>query len=206
MYKENDFIPLSAVERYAFCPRQAYIFHAERQRGENRFTVEGSFIHRRVTEGGEEERGGVWIVRSLHIASRRLGVVGIADVVELREGRPLPVEYKRGGRTGSAFYHVQLCLQALCLEEMLGVEVPVGHIYHDATHQREVVDLDASLRAKTEQTVAEVRALLGRRAAPPARRRRHCEACSLVELCLPRVTDGRTSAAKWIAQCLEEDS
>jgi len=194
--EDDDSIALSAVEHFAFCPRQVYLIHAEGQFAANRFTVEGDLLHRRVTDGEDESRPGVRICRSLHLVSRRLGVRGIADVVEFRDGVPLPVEYKRGARTGRRCEQVQLALQAMCLEEMLGVLVPQGCIWHGKSRRRESIAIDQPLRDEAAGLVAQARTCLAAARAPTAVPGRHCDACSLRPLCLPNVTNG-SSAAAW---------
>jgi len=199
---EPDSIPISALERFAFCRRQAYLFHSEGARADNRFTVEGTFLHQRVTDGEDETRAGVLITRSLQIVCLRLGIHGVADVVEFKDGGPTPVEYKRGKRTRRACEHAQLCAQALCLEEMLGVPVPVGQVYHGQSKRREQVAIDARLREETEQLVAEVRACLRAPIAPPAVEAPHCQSCSLVVHCQPHVTAGDASVATYLERAL----
>ena len=196
---DGDWLPLSAVFRFAHCPRQCYLFHAEGQHADNRFTVEGTLIHRRVESGEDETRPGIRICRSLHLVSHRLRVRGIADVVEFHGKVPRPVEYKRGGRRGRRDEHAQLALQAICLEEMLDVAVPEGSIWHDATRRREVVTLDADARAEAERLVAAVRTCLASSTAPVAVFAPHCHSCSLIDRCLPQATDGR-SAAAWVRE------
>ena len=188
--EDDDAIALSAVEHHAYCPRQVYLIHAEGQFAANRFTIEGDHLHRRVVEGEDETRPGVRICRSLHLVCRRLGIRGIADVVEFHGGRPVPVEYKRGGGRGRRCQRVQLVLQALCLEEMLGCAVPEGYIWHGATRRREAIAIDATLRADAEAEVAATRICLARPQAPPAVLDARCDACSLRPLCLPAATGG----------------
>ncbi len=197
MDDDGDWLPLSAVFRFAHCPRQCYLFHAEGQHAENRFTVEGNLVHRRVTEGEDESRPGVRICRSLHLASKRLRVRGIADVVEFHGAQPVPVEYKRGGAKFRDDERAQLTLQALCLEEMLNVAVPQGFIWHAQTRRREAVAIDAVARREAEGLVDAVRASLALPTAPPAIRKRHCASCSLVDHCQPVATDGKRSATAW---------
>jgi len=198
MDDDGDWLPLSAVFRFAHCPRQCYLFHAEGQHAENRFTVEGNLVHRRVTEGEDESRPGIRICRSLHLASHRLRVRGIADVVEFHGVQPIPVEYKRGGKKNRDDERAQLALQAICLEEMLHVTVPQGFIWHAQTRRREAVAIDDAARAEAESLVDAVRTCLALPTAPPAIRKRHCASCSLVDHCLPAATDGEHSAAAWV--------
>lgn len=203
MDDDGDWLPLSAVFRFAHCPRQCYLFHAEGQHAENRFTVEGNLVHRRVTEADDESRPGVRICRSLQLASRRLRIRGIADVVEFHGDQPVPVEYKRGGRKHREDERAQLTLQAICLEEMLGVTITQGYIWHAQTRRRENILIDAEARHQAEDLVAAVRTCLAASVSPPAIRKRHCDSCSLVDHCLPIATDGSRSAATWTRTHLE---
>jgi CRISPR-associated exonuclease Cas4 len=195
---EEDYLPLSAVERFAFCKRQAYLFHTELLRADNRFTIEGTLLHRRVTTAADESRPGVRIARSVRVVSHRLGVFGVADVVEFHESRPHPVEYKRGRRRARRCEHVQVCLQAACLEEMLGVEIPAGSIYHARSRRREEVPFTDSLRAEVESLAHDVHEVLARPQAPPAVEGRWCRSCSLVHHCQPHVTQKVASATAYL--------
>ena len=201
--EDDDYIPLSAVFRFAHCQRQAYLFHAEGAHAENRFTVEGNLLHKRVTEGEDETRPGIRICRSLWLVSHRLRVRGIADVVEFHGEQPVPIEYKRGAKKKRDDEHAQLALQAICLEEMLGKSVPQGFIYHGQTRRREDVAIDTVLRTEAERLVADVRVCLERQRPPPAELGRWCESCSLVNHCVPAVTSG-VSASEWLARQLRD--
>ena len=198
---EDDYLPLSAVFRHTHCPRQAYLFHREGAHADNRFTVEGNLLHERVTEGEDETRPGIRICRSVWLVSHRLRVRGVSDVVEFHGDQPVPVEYKRGGSRNRADEQAQLALQALCLEEMLGVAVPFGYIWHGKTRRRESVAIDPALRQTTELQVAAVRACLDNASAPSAEFGRWCASCSLNDHCLPQVTGGR-SARDWMLAAL----
>ncbi|MEO7327892.1 MAG: CRISPR-associated protein Cas4 [Minicystis sp.] len=202
MMDETDYVLVSALERFRFCHRQAYLFHTENARADNRFTIEGTLLHERVTAGEDDTRPGVRITRSLQIVCHRLGLCGVADVVEFRGGRPIPVEYKRGKRTRRACEQTQLCAQALCLEEMLNVHVPLGYIYHAQSRRREEVLIDAQLRDETERLVVEVRSCLRELVAPPAIEAPHCQSCSLLNHCQPHVTKGGMSVTSYLWKLL----
>jgi CRISPR-associated exonuclease Cas4 len=204
MMCEGKSIPISIVEKYRFCPRQAYLTHAEQIRSENRFTVEGTAIHERVIEGADERRGNQLVTRSLSIASQRLGVHGFADVVEFRKGSVVPIEYKRGGVKGRKCEWLQLCLQALCLEEMLSVSIPEGFVYHHATHRKESIQLTVDLRQETETAVQAVHQLIEQMEAPAPVVARHCKSCSLYEFCMPAVSQSKHSAHGWVEKMLKE--
>ena len=199
---DDGYLPLSAVFRFAHCPRQAYLFHREGAIAENRFTVEGNLLHTRVTEGEDETRPGVRICRSLWLVSHRLRVRGVADVVEFHAGVPVPIEYKRGARKQREDEHAQLALQALCLEEMLGIPVPTGFIFHGLSKRREAVAITPDMRIQVERLLADVRTCIEAVTAPVAVLGRWCEACSLNDHCQPAATGGR-SAKDWLTARVE---
>lgn len=203
---EEDLVPISALQHFLFCPRQCALIHVERLWADNRLTVEGSHAHRKAHEGPDEKRAGVRIERGVVLRSFRLGLVGVADVVEfIEEGmalRPFPVEYKRGRPKTHEADRVQLCAQAMCLEEMLGIAVPAGALFYGALRRRQRVAFDANLRELTESAADRVRALIAERLTPPAVREPKCDNCSLVELCLPDVLSGHRSASEYLARAL----
>lgn len=180
-------VPISAIEHYSYCPRQCALIHVEQTFEENVFTVRGRISHERVDSGETENRPGVRVLRGLPLWSELLGLRGKADVVELRPGAPpFPVEYKVGRRR-PPHADLQLCAQALCLEEMLGTEVPEGAIYSHAERRRYRVPLDEALRQQTVALVGEIREQLREQSLPPAVDDARCPPCSLVNACLPQV-------------------
>lgn len=186
----SDPIPLSAVQHAVYCLRQAALIHLERLWAENRFTAEGDVLHAVADKGGTRRARGVRRVLSLPLASERLNLSGIADLVEFLPGAggetPFPVEYKRGRPKLHRADEAQLCAQALCLEEMTGRAVPEGALYYAQTRRRVAVPFDADLRALTEATVAEIAALFAAGRTPqPTEHRSRCKACSLLDLCRP---------------------
>ncbi|MDT8855243.1 CRISPR-associated protein Cas4 [Paracoccaceae bacterium Fryx2] len=179
-------MPLSAVQHAVYCLRQAALIHLERLWAENRFTAEGDVLHAVADKGGSRKARGVRQVMSLPLASARLNLSGIADLVEFHGDVPFPVEYKRGKPKLHRADEVQLCAQALCLEEMTGQPVPAGALFYAQTKRRVTVPFDAPLRELTEATVADLAAVLaGRRTPAPTPHRARCRACSLIELCRP---------------------
>lgn len=185
-----DPIPLSALQHWAYCPRQCALIHVEQVFEENLFTQRGQALHKRVDDPGFELRDGLRIERALPLFCDRLGLVGKADVVEfLPDGTPYPVEYKHGSRHKradiAACDDLQLAAQALCLEEMFGKPVPEGALYYATSRRRRIVTVNSKLRAKTESTVAAVRQLLLAGEMPPPLNDDHCRACSLRDLCQP---------------------
>lgn len=201
LFDDDDLLPLSALQHLVFCERQFALIHVEGQWADNPWTVDGKALHDTADAGVAETRGDLRIARSLPLRSRRLGLVGRADVVELhRSGpgepgaslpqmtgrwRPVPVEYKRGRPKSHDADRVQLCAQALCLEEMLDVPVPVGALFYGKTRRREGVVFDASLRNRTEAVAARAREILAAGLTPAARREPKCRRCSLLDLCRP---------------------
>ena len=189
MYSEADLIPLSALQHYGFCPRRCALIYVEQIWEENLFTAEGRLLHDKADSGKVEVRGDVKTATGLPLRSLQLGLAGKADVVEFhrREGvwHPFPVEYKRGKAKSYHADAVQLCAQALCLEEMLNLPVPEGALYYGKTRRRLAVSLDASLRETTAAIAGAVHALLQSGVTPPPAADERCKACSLAEQCLP---------------------
>ncbi len=179
-------VPISALEHYSYCPRQCALIHVEQTFEENLFTVKGQIAHERVDTVGDTVERGVKVARSIPLWSDRLSLQGKADLVELRPSGPYPVEYKLGRRAG-IHADLQLCAQALCLEEMLGQAVPRGAIFYHGAHRRHEVTFDAALRAATERAIGAVRAMLGAQRLPPAPNDSRCPQCSLLNACLPQV-------------------
>ena len=192
-------VMLSALQHYAFCPRQCALIYLEQVWEENGATALGRLMHETAHEGGSRMRDGVKVVTDLELRCARLGLHGRADVVEFRRApggwAPYPVEYKKGRpRAGSDADEVQLCGQALCLEEMLGTAIPEGALFYGEARRRHVVSFDAGLRARTEEVARAVRAMLEAGITPPPVERPVCDACSLNGSCLPGLTAGRASA------------
>lgn len=180
-------IPLSALQHYLYCPRQCALIHIEQEFEDNVHTARGQAVHSRVNVPESDWHLDRRIERALPLGSRRLGLVGVADVVEfLPDGTPYPVEYKHGRKRGRLADDVQLAAQALCLEEMLGRSVSEGAIYHASSHQRRVVPLTPELRQVTEDAIVAVRALYRAPALPPPVNDKRCTDCSLREICQPQ--------------------
>ena len=198
---EDDLVPISALQHMLYCPRQCALIHIERQWAENRFTAEGRILHKRAHVGGGERRPGVRIERGVALRSLRLGVSGIADVIEVHEdGHPYPVEYKRGRPKAHRADEVQLCAQAICLEEMLVAQVPEGALFYGRNRRRKAVVFDAELRALTVRIVADTRRMLASGETPPPEYApRKCAACSLHEVCQPQRPRGPGIVDRWLA-------
>ena len=197
----EDSLPLSALQHWLFCPRQCALIHVERLWEENRLTAEGRVLHERADEGIPESRDGIRVLRSVYVASDRLGVHGVADVVEIRGSQPFPVEYKRGRPKMHRADEVQLCAQGICLEEMTGRKVPEGALFYGARRRREVVAFDADLRALTGRVATEARSAMVAGDLPaPVYDSSRCEGCSLNGLCRPQAP--RENAPDWLARRL----
>ena len=202
---EDDLLPISALQHMLYCPRQCALIHIERQWDENRFTAEGRILHERTDSGSSERRGSVRTERSVALRSLALGVSGVADVVEIHDGvLPYPVEYKRGQPKAHRSDEVQLCAQALCLEEMLGISVPAGALFYGRSRRRREVRFDSELRTLTRRVAAEVRRMLAAGATPPPEyEARKCNACSLKQGCQPRNPRGSQTVARWLVRAID---
>jgi CRISPR-associated exonuclease Cas4 len=218
-YSEDDLLAISGLQHLLFCERQWGLIHLEQQWEENRLTAEGRILHDRVHEQGSEGRPGVVIARGLHVHSFRLGLTGQADVVEFQqvqgdgsgavelpghEGRwrPFPVEYKRGRPKANACDEVQLCAQAMCLEEMFGSAIDSGALFYGKNRRRTPVRFDDALRNHTEELARRMHALHSAGITPRAVYAKKCESCSLYECCLPRLTSKRTGVERYLASAL----
>lgn len=184
----EDFIVLSALNQYDYCPRRCYYIFVENVFTENEHTVEGSLRHQRVNSGETSTLNGALQLRSLYLYSRALGICGQADVIEERAGEIYPVEHKKGRRGEWRNDALQLCAQALCLEEMNGKLVVRGYIYYAATGRRQEVEFTPELRQQTIDTIAAVRKLVESGERPPNPYMPRCKGCSLYDTCLPRET------------------
>ncbi len=185
--EDDERVPISALQHYVYCPRQCALIHVEQTWEENLYTLRGRRAHERVELPEGITREGVRVEYALPLWSERLGLVGRADVVEFPNDVPYPVEHKVGPRRARHADEVQLCAQALCLEEMLGVPVPKGALFYRASRRRREVVFTPELRAEVERIVREVRALLRQKKLPPPVADARCRDCSLIESCLPFV-------------------
>lgn len=208
MEDDDDLIQLSALQHWLVCPRQCALIHLEQLWQDNEATAEGNVLHQAVDRAGEESRHGVRRVTGLPLRSVRLGLSGRADVVEFRPGPdsgevPYPIEHKRGREKQDDRDKVQLCAQAMCLEEALGVAVPEGALFYAATRRRQVVAFDECLRRRVEDAAAGIRAMLLSGRTPPPVAVQSCGGCSLADLCLPNALAG-ASVARYFARRLAE--
>ncbi|MBF7054566.1 CRISPR-associated protein Cas4 [Halomonas sp. KAO] len=201
-------LPLSALQHYLFCPRQCALIHLEQQWAENRYTAEGRILHERVDRSGHERRRGVHTATALPLASERLGLTGVADVVEFDEREATivvrPIEYKRGRPKAHRADEVQLCAQAFCLEEMLEVTIGEGALYYGKTRRRKIIAFDEALRALTREVIANTRTLFEGVETPAAiYEPKRCDRCSLIDCCQPQIMGKQRSASRWLARQLQ---
>jgi CRISPR-associated exonuclease Cas4 len=211
-YTPDELLPLSGLQHFLFCRRQWALIHVEMQWKENALTAEGRIMHKRVDNPFfTETRRDVITARAVPVASYRLGLSGVCDVVEFSEspegvklpGReglylPAPVEYKRGREKREPVDEIQLCAQALCLEEMLAVSIPQGWLYYGETRQRVAVELTAELRGLVRQMSEEMHAYFSRGYTPRVKTSKACKSCSLAEICLPVLQENVLAASKYI--------
>jgi CRISPR-associated exonuclease Cas4 len=204
-YAQAELLPLSGLQHLVFCERQCALIHIERVWAENALTAEGKILHERVDLKAAETRAERRVLRSVQLRSLELGLVGKADVVELRlwsEARdpserafimpgipgawmPVPVEYKRGRPKRGDFDRIQVCAQAMCLEEMLGVSIPQGELFYGSPRRRTLVELDDALRSATGLAAQRFHELVQSGRTPLAARQPKCRSCSLIGICLP---------------------
>lgn len=207
-YAEEEYLQLSGIQHFLFCRRQWALIHMEQQWSENYRTIDGDILHRNVHDSDKrEKRGNLLIVRAMKISSARLGLSGECDAVELRrsaKGVPIfgqegtfsvtPIEYKRGAPKEDLCDLAQLTAQAMCLEEMLCCEIPVGYLYYGETRHRLRVELTAELRQTVASAAAEMHALYARRYTPKGKRTKACNACSMKDICLPVICGKKTAS------------
>jgi CRISPR-associated exonuclease Cas4 len=214
-YTEDDLLPLSALQHLLFCKRQCAFIHIEQAWVENLYTAEGRIMHERVDTGGQEARGDVRVEYSVPLRSLKLGVTGKADVVEFhrktgkgktkRAGwQPYPVEYKRGKPKKDNYDKVQLCAQALCLEEMLDTEIPIGALFYGKTRRRQDVIFDHALRQATGDAAKELHDLFELALTPKPVYEKKCDSCSFINLCLPKTLEGRKSVKHYLLKAMQE--
>jgi CRISPR-associated exonuclease Cas4 len=206
MYAEDDMLMLSGIQHFMFCPRQWALIHLEQQWNDNKLTIQGQILHSNVDNPFYRQKNGDTItLRSVHIASQRLGLYGISDAVELLPSdteenaithdrypgfwKPYPVEYKRGHRKQNECDEVQLAAQVICLEEMYGIHIPYAALYYNEVKHREVVSISDSLRQLTQQCADKMHEIFKSRQIPPANMQKFCKNCSLKDICMPEISE-----------------
>ncbi|HSW38139.1 MAG TPA: CRISPR-associated protein Cas4 [Acidobacteriota bacterium] len=209
MHSTENLIQLSALQHMSFCPRQCALIHIEQIWTESGRTAEGRIMHERVHDESRESRGDIRIEYGVALRSLRLGLIGKADVVEFhrRSGNnwcPFPVEYKRGKPKSDDCDKIQLCAQAICLEEMLSTSIQEGALFYGQTRRRLDVVLDEALRRETEETARQTHELIASGITPPPIYAKHCESCSLLGECLPKTIQKRRSVKSYLTRMLME--
>jgi CRISPR-associated exonuclease Cas4 len=209
MFSEDELISISALAHFYYCKRRCALIHIEQLWDENRATAEGRIMHEKVHEQDRESRGSVRIEYGLPLRSLKLGLIGKADVVEFHRldkdtWQPFPVEYKRGKPKVDHCDLIQLCAQAMCLEEMLSVPVLKGAIFYGRTRRRLDAALDDTLRKETEDTAEKTRDLIASGQTPPPVYEKRCESCSLMGECLPKTIQKRRSVKTYLTRILGE--
>lgn len=211
-FEEKDFLQLSALQHILFCRRQCALIHIEQLWVENRFTAEGRIMHERVDRGDQADRGKVRVEYSLPLKSAELGISGKADVVEFhrkdtseQRWTPFPVEYKRGKPKKDLSDKVQLCAQAICLEEMLDVRIEAGALFYGKTRRRLDVAFDDELRNQTLQTAAQLHEMISSGVTPPPEYTKKCDACSFISLCLPKAIEKKRTVQSWLKRMIQKD-
>ena len=230
LFSEDDLLPISSLADLVFCERRAALHFLEGIWQENQFTAEGHILHEKTHEADIESRGNIRIVRGLRLRSLQLGLSGVADVVEFHRvdvpslpdppenaipqvvalagvtglWKPFPVEYKRGKLKHEKSYEVQICGQALCIEEMMNVRISSGEIFYGKSMRRHDVALSVDLRKETEMASRNMHALIASRRTPPPVYEKKCESCSLMTDCLPRTIQKRRSVKSYLTRILVE--
>jgi CRISPR-associated exonuclease Cas4 len=196
-WADDELVPISALEHYSYCPRQCGLIHVEQVWSENLATTRGEIVHARVDELAHESRPGIRREFALPLWCERLGLTGRADLIEFGPEGAFPVEYKVGRRRSWGHEAIQLCAQAICLEEMLGQPVTSGAIYYHGSHARREVEFDAALRRIVEETTVAVRAMIDSRQLPPPIADARCRRCSLRDQCLPETLSQPVHIRYW---------
>lgn len=209
MYSDDDLIQLSALQHYAFCPRQCALIHVEQVWSENLLTAEGRIMHEHVHEEGNESRGDVRIERGVALRSLNLGLIGKADVIEYHQQadgtwQAFPVEYKRGKPKSDDSDKIQLCAQAMCLEEMLHAHIPAGALFYGKTRRRLDVDFDEALRRETQEAAQKTHELIEAGQTPKPVYAKRCESCSLIAACMPQTIQKKRSVESYLKRMLNE--
>ena len=217
MYADDQLLAISGLCHYVFCKRRCALIHLEHLWTENYLTADGRLMHERVHEGEPETRGNLRTVRGLSLISRRLGLAGVADLVEFHREptatlvlpgwtgtwRVYPVEYKRGKARQVNHDQIQLCAQTICLEEMLNTTIPEGALYYGQTRKRTVVPMSTELREKTEQIAAEFHQLMEKKEIPIATFKPCCKSCSLIDDCMPELSG---AASRYLEKMITESA
>ncbi len=221
MFPETELLSISGLQHFLFCRRQWALIHLEQLWSENYLTASGRVLHEQVHNATAEQRGNIRLARTLNLVSQRLGLIGQADLVEFHrlpagetgvklsgqkgQWRVYPVEYKHGKPKTDKSDEIQLCAQALCLEEMLQTTIPEGALFYGKPRRRQIVALTEELRQFTEQTARKIHEMFRLGITPPAVYTARCKSCSLIEYCLPKLGAEKNKASGYIRRLMEEN-
>ncbi|MEB3218753.1 MAG: CRISPR-associated protein Cas4 [Nostocales cyanobacterium 94392] len=183
----TDYITIASLNQYSYCPHRCWRMFCLGDFIDNQYTIEGTSLHERVHSTSEGNREETWQVRAIWLKSEQYKLIGKSDLIELENGEWYPVEYKRGKKGEWDNDELQVCAQALCLEEMTGKVVNIGYVYYAQTHQRQLIEINTELRQQTIETIQDVTRLLETGRMPQAVYSQRCKGCSLYEQCLPKV-------------------
>jgi CRISPR-associated exonuclease Cas4 len=186
---DTDYIPIAALNQYAYCPHRCWRMFCAGEFTDNQYTIEGTSLHDRVHTLGESHREETWQIRAIWLKSEQYKLIGKSDLIEAESGQLYPVEYKRGRKDEWDNDELQVCAQALCLEEMTGKAIAQGYIYYAHSHQRQPVEISAQLREDAIATIQSVTTLLETGLMPKAAYTQRCKGCSLYSQCLPQAAD-----------------
>lgn len=186
---ETDYIQIAALNQYAYCPHRCWRMFCAGEFTDNQYTIEGTSLHDRVHTLGQGNREETWQVRAIWLKSERYKLIGKSDLIEAEDGKIYPVEYKRGRKGEWDNDELQVCAQALCLEEMTGQEISTGYIYYAQSSQRQAVEISQALRDKAIALIQTLQTLLNTGAVPLAQYSKRCQACSLYRQCLPQAIE-----------------
>lgn len=217
-YNEDDYLNLSGIQHFSFCKRQWALIHVEQQWAENVLTVQGNILHENAHDSTfVEKRKNILITRAMHVKSSMLGINGECDVVEFhmdengielfgRKGsyQPIPIEYKKGKSKATNADRLQVCAQAICLEEMLLCKINYGYIFYHEVKRREEVQFTQELRDEVKEVVLEMHSYYDRKYTPKVKTTKQCDSCSLAEICLPVLCQNK-SVKKYIENMILED-
>lgn len=186
---EIDYIPIAALNQYSYCPHRCWRMFCAGEFIDNQYTIEGTNLHERVHTVGEGSREETWQIRAIWLKSERYKLIGKSDLIESENGEWYPVEYKRGRKGEWDNDELQVCAQALCLEEMTGQSISTGYIYYAHSHQRQLVEISEELRQSAIATIEAVQTLLFTGVIPKAIKTQRCDGCSLYSSCLPQALE-----------------
>ena len=221
VYAENDYLMLSGIQHFQFCKRQWSLIHIEQQWSENEATAHGQILHKKADDPYlKEKRNDVIISRAMHVSSKELGLYGILDVVEFhkdergielngRSGKWLPiiVEYKRGKDKKDIYDIVQLVAQAICLEETLECTIEYSYLYYHRVNQKKRIEITPELRKEVVSLTSQMHEYYEQKVVPKAEYFKNCQLCSLVDICMPRLSKKNRNIDNYIFHALKsEDS